>query len=55
MNGVKTDSAALQMVDLAANVDFDFDASPAAVANGLTLDRAYIVSVLKSTARPCFR
>ena len=54
MNGVKTDSAALQTVDLAANVDFDFDASPAAVANGLTLDRAYIVSVLKSTAQTLF-
>lgn len=54
MSGVKTDSASLQTVDLAANVDFDFDASPAAVGNGLTLDRAYIGSVLKSTAQTLF-
>ena len=54
MSGVKTDAPALQTVDLAANVDFDFDASPAAVANGLTLDRAYVGSVLRSTAQTMF-
>ena len=54
MSAVKTDSTTLQTIDLAANVDFDFDASPAVVANGLTLNRAYVESVLKSTAQTLF-
>ena len=54
MSGVKTETAALQTIDLAANVDFDFDAATATVANGLTLDRAYIGSVLRSTAQTLF-
>ena len=51
---IKTDSATLQTVDLAANVDFDFDASPAAVVNGLKLDRAFVQSVLNVTAQTLF-
>ena len=54
MSAVRTESATLQTVDLAVNVDFDFDATPVATSNGLTLDRAYITSVLGFMAQTMF-
>ena len=38
---LKTDSAVLQTIDMTANTDFDFDASPSVtVGAGVALDRA---------------
>ena len=54
VTAIKTESATLQTLDLVMNTDFDFDASPAAVVNGITLDRAYITSVLNVMARGMF-
>ena len=54
MSAIRTESTTLQTVDLAVNVDFDYDASPVATFNGLTLDRAYITSVLGFMAQTMF-
>lgn len=54
MSTVRSESATLQTVDLAVNVDFDYDATPVATSNGLTLDRAYITSVLGFMAQTMF-
>ncbi len=55
MSYIKTESATLQTVDLVANVDFDFDASPATtVGGGTTLDRAYVTAVFASMAKSMF-
>ena len=54
VTAIRTDSATLQTFDLSMNTDFDFDASPPLQANGLTLDRAYVTSVLNVMARGVF-
>ena len=54
VTAIKTESATLETLDLVMNTDFDFDASPAAVVNGITLDRAYATSVLKVMAQGVF-
>ena len=46
MSTIRTESTTLQTVDLAVNVDFDYDATPVATSNGLTLDRADRKSVV---------
>ncbi len=52
---LKTDSAVLQTIDMVANTDFDFDASPAVtVGNGTVLDRAYVTAAFASMAQTTF-
>ena len=52
---LKTDSTVLQTIDMTANTDFDFDASPAqTVGNGVALDRAYLTSTFASMAQTLF-
>ena len=52
---LKTDSAMLQTIDMTANTDFDFDASPAVtVGTGVALDRAYITAAFASMAQTTF-
>lgn len=48
---LKTDSGVLQTIDMTANTDFDFDASPAqTVDNGVALNRAYLTAAFASMA-----
>ena len=54
VTAIKTESATLETLDLVMNTDYDYDASPAAVVNGITLDRAYATSVLKVMAQGVF-
>lgn len=52
---LKTDSSVLQTIDMTANADFDFDASPAlTVGGGVVLDRAYLTSAFASMAQTTF-
>ena len=52
---LKTDSAVLQTIDMTANTDFDFDASPPqTVGAGVALDRAYVTAAFASMAQTTF-
>ena len=52
---LKTDSAVLQTIDMTANTDFDFDASPSVtVGSGVALNRAYLTETFSSMAQTLF-
>ena len=52
---LKTDSTVLQTIDMTANTDFDFDASPSVtVGAGVALDRAYLTATFASMAQTLF-